>query len=81
MAGEFTTDLPTGDLYVEIDKGFEYAPVRRKVTIRPGQKVLELQIDRWANLRMDGWKKVQNGMTSIDEVLRITTAFDLRYDM
>ena len=33
------------------------------------------------NLRMDGWKKVQNGMTSIDEVLRITTAFDIRYDM
>ncbi|MBU4212197.1 MAG: CehA/McbA family metallohydrolase [Verrucomicrobia bacterium] len=53
--GEFTTDLPTGDLYVEINKGFEYEPVRRKVIIRPGQKELELNIDRWKNLRRDGW--------------------------
>lgn len=33
------------------------------------------------NLRMNGWAKVQAGLTSVDEVLRITTAFDLRYNM
>ena len=36
--GEFTTDLPVGDMYVEIWKGFEYAPVRQKVRIQPGQQ-------------------------------------------
>jgi general secretion pathway protein E len=33
------------------------------------------------NLRTDGWRKVMRGQTSIDEILRITTAFDLRYDL
>ena len=53
--GEFTTDLPVGDLYVEIAKGFEYRPVRTKVTVKPGQKVLELSIDRTMDWRRDGW--------------------------
>ena len=55
MPGQFATDLPVGDVYVEIDKGFEYAPVRRKVTIRPGQKTLELRVGRWADWRKQGW--------------------------
>jgi hypothetical protein len=53
--GEFTTDMPIGEVYVEICKGFEYAPVRRKVTIRPGQEVLELTIDRAVDWRKAGW--------------------------
>ncbi|MEI6082675.1 MAG: CehA/McbA family metallohydrolase [Verrucomicrobiota bacterium] len=53
--GDFTTDLPVGDLYVEVSKGFEYEPKRCKVTIRPGQKELDLRIDRWTNLRKQGW--------------------------
>ena len=53
--GEFTTEMPVGDVYVEICKGFEYAPIRRKLTIRPGQEVLELTIDRSADWRKAGW--------------------------
>ncbi|MBI2441069.1 MAG: CehA/McbA family metallohydrolase [Lentisphaerae bacterium] len=55
VSGEFTTDMPVGDVYVEICKGFEYEPIRRKVTIRPGQKLLELTINRWKDLRAKGW--------------------------
>jgi len=55
VLGEFTTDLPVGDLYVEMIKGFEYEPVRQKVTIRPGQKTLELAINRWKDWRAAGW--------------------------
>jgi hypothetical protein len=55
VPGAFTTDLPVGEVYVEICKGFEYTPVRRKVAIRPGQKTLELSIDRWKDLRREGW--------------------------
>ena len=54
VSGEFTTDLPAGDIYVEICKGFEYEPVRKKVTIKRGQKVLDLEIDRWKDLRSKG---------------------------
>lgn len=53
--GEFTTDLPVGDLFVEICKGFEYQPVRKKVTVKPGQETLELEIGRWKDLRSSGW--------------------------
>ena len=53
--GEFTTDLPVGDVFVQICKGFEYEPLRTKVTIRPGQKLLELKMNRWKDLRSRGW--------------------------
>jgi hypothetical protein len=55
VPGEFQTDLPVGDLYVEICKGFEYQPVRTKVRLQPGQRVLTLRVDRWKDLRRDGW--------------------------
>jgi len=55
VPGQFTTDLPVGDVYVELYKGFEYEPARRKVTIRPGQKELTLRVKRWANWRTQGW--------------------------
>jgi len=55
VQGEFTTDLPVGDLHVEICKGFEYAPTRRTVTVKPGQKVLELTVDRTMDWRSSGW--------------------------
>ena len=53
--GEFTTDLPVGDLYIEIDKGFEHQPTRTKVTVKPGQKVLELGVERALDWRRSGW--------------------------
>jgi type II secretory ATPase GspE/PulE/Tfp pilus assembly ATPase PilB-like protein len=31
-------------------------------------------------LRMDGWEKVAAGMTSIEEITRITSTFQLSYD-
>jgi hypothetical protein len=55
VPGVFTTDLPTGDLYIELVKGFEYTPTRCKVTVRPGQKKLTLRVDRWKDLRSQGW--------------------------
>lgn len=55
VPGEFTTDLPVGELYVEIYKGFEYEPLRRRVTVQAGQKTLELTVRRWKDLRRRGW--------------------------
>jgi hypothetical protein len=55
VQGEFRTDLPVGDLFVEINKGFEYEPLRTKVAIERGQKVLELRVNRWKDLRSSGW--------------------------
>jgi hypothetical protein len=53
--GDFTVELPVGDVYVEVAKGFEYRPLRETVRIRPGQKELTLTIERPINLRRQGW--------------------------
>ena len=55
VPGEFSSDLPVGDVYVEIYKGFEYRPVRKKIAIRPGQRQLTLTVDRWKDWRSEGW--------------------------
>jgi hypothetical protein len=55
VPGTFTTDLPVGDIYAEISKGFEYKTVRQKINIKPDQKELNLYIDRWTDLRSKGW--------------------------
>ena len=53
--GEFSIELPSGDVYAEISKGFEFAPRRVKLEIKPGQKELEISLDRITDLRKDGW--------------------------
>ena len=55
VPGEFTTDFPVGEVYIELYKGFEYTTSRQKVIIAPGQQTLELTINRWIDLREQGW--------------------------
>jgi hypothetical protein len=55
VPGRFTTDMPVGEVYVEIYKGFEYAPTRTRVTVRPGQKELKLTVRRGRDWRSAGW--------------------------
>ena len=55
VPGEFTAELPVGDIYVEVCKGFEYEPVRRKLTVKARQELLEIEISRWKDLRREGW--------------------------
>jgi hypothetical protein len=53
--GGFQIELPPGDIYVEAWKGFEFAPVRRKITITPGQKELTIPIARAFHAADAGW--------------------------
>jgi hypothetical protein len=53
--GTFQIELPVGDVYLEITKGFEYNGVRRKLTIGPDQRELSLEISPLLNLRSQGW--------------------------
>ncbi|MDA1280593.1 MAG: CehA/McbA family metallohydrolase [Chloroflexi bacterium] len=53
--GTFQGELPVGDVYVEVSKGFEFEPIRQKLSIKPGQRELEIKIDRNSNLRQSGW--------------------------
>jgi hypothetical protein len=53
--GRFQIELPVGECYVELSKGFEYEPVRQKLQIQPGQRELTLRLKRQLNLRKQGW--------------------------
>jgi len=55
VPGKFQIELPVDEVYVELNKGFEYGPVRKKLHIVPGQRELKLVIGRWCDLRKDGW--------------------------
>ncbi|HZY90322.1 MAG TPA: CehA/McbA family metallohydrolase [Gemmataceae bacterium] len=47
--------LPPGPVTVEVSKGPEYSPLRREVTLGPGQISLRLAVERWTDLRPEGW--------------------------
>jgi hypothetical protein len=53
--GTFQVELPVGEVYLEMTKGFEYNGVRRKLTIEQNQRELNLQIAPLQNLRSQGW--------------------------
>jgi len=53
--GTFQVELPVGEVYLEMTKGFEYQAVRKKLDIRPGQRELNLEIPRLVDLRSKGW--------------------------
>jgi hypothetical protein len=48
--------LPAGvPLTVELTKGPEYSPIQRQVTLGSGQISLRFALDRWTDLRAEGW--------------------------
>jgi hypothetical protein len=53
--GSFQVELPPGEFYLEMTKGFEYRAVRQKIEIQPGQRDLTVEIPRFCNLRSKGW--------------------------
>ena len=53
--GTFQIELPVGEVFVEISKGFEYEPVRRKVRIEAGRRDLNLEISPFFDLHSKNW--------------------------
>ena len=47
--------LPTGDVLVDVARGFEYTPLRERIRIAPGQRELTLRIRRWTSMNALGW--------------------------
>jgi hypothetical protein len=47
--------LPAEPFGVEITKGPEYRPVRQEVTLGPGKLALRFTLERWTDLRREGW--------------------------
>lgn len=53
--GTFQVELPVGEVYLEMNKGFEYEAVRKKLEIKPGQRELSLEMPRIDGLQTKGW--------------------------
>jgi hypothetical protein len=47
--------LPRGEVIVDVARGFEYEPVRQRITIAPGQQTLELRLKRWRDMNAQRW--------------------------
>jgi hypothetical protein len=47
--------LPPGALTVEVRKGPEYRPLREVVDLPAGKLALRFSVERWTNLRAEGW--------------------------
>src|SRR5262249_39197652 len=40
---------------IEVTKGFEFKPLREVVTLAPGKIALRFALERWVDLRKEGW--------------------------
>ncbi len=55
ISGETVIDLPLGNVYLEISKGFEIKPVRRVVRVTRATETIEVTIEKVLPWRERGW--------------------------
>jgi hypothetical protein len=55
LPGEFQIELPVGDVFVELHKGFEYEPTRKKLNIETKTRELTLKVRRFSRMREKGF--------------------------
>jgi hypothetical protein len=53
--GSCEIQLPTDPITIEISKGPEYQPLRTEARLAPGKMALRFAVQRWINLREQGW--------------------------
>jgi len=53
--GECVVDLPLGEVYIEISKGYEVAPIRTRFTVSPTTEQLEFELEKVLHWRERGW--------------------------
>jgi hypothetical protein len=55
VSGSFDAELPSGEVLIEVAKGFDFRPVRRSIAVEPGQRKVVVEIDRARDHRSAGW--------------------------
>ena len=55
VAGECVVDLPLGEVFVEISRGYEVRPLRTRVTVTPQTDALTFELERVLRWRERGW--------------------------
>lgn len=55
ILGECVVDLPLGEVYIEITKGYECQPVRTRITVTPETETLTFPLEKVLHWRERGW--------------------------
>ena len=55
IPGEITMNLPLGNVFLEITKGFEIAPVRKTVEVTENTNTITIELERVLHWRERGW--------------------------
>ena len=55
IPGKAMVDLPLGSVYVEISKGFEIRPVRKRIAVTPATREVVVEIEKVLPWRERGW--------------------------
>jgi hypothetical protein len=55
IRGECVVDLPLGDVYVEISRGYEVQPIRTKFTVTPDTDTVTFEVEKVLHWREQGW--------------------------
>jgi hypothetical protein len=57
--------LPPGTLHIEITKGPEFKPIDEEIQLLAGKLALRFTIERWSDVRKQGWYSGDAGVTSV----------------
>jgi hypothetical protein len=55
IPGETVLNLPVGDVYIEVSKGFEIRPIRKVLKVNPGTNLLEVTVEKVLPWRENSW--------------------------
>ena len=55
ITGETSIDLPLGQVFIEVAKGFEIRPVRKVIEVRPDTREINIEIEKVLPWREKGW--------------------------
>ncbi len=55
IPGETVIELPLGNIYLEVSKGFEIEPVRRVIKVGPDTSVIDVTLENVLHWREAGW--------------------------
>ena len=55
VPGQCIVDLPLGQVYVEITRGYEITPLRTQFTVKPETEEISFELDRTLRWREKGW--------------------------
>lgn len=53
--GECVANLPLGEVYVEISRGYEVSPIRTRFTVSPTTEQVEFELEKVLHWRERGW--------------------------